>query len=398
MKSLTPDHSDKTNITSNEWITHYNQLLNVYSTDNNNYNNNFLDYVKHSLPIIENVNNKGPLYFIISETDVYSSIKSLMNGKSVGLDSISNEMLKSGKHILCKPLCKLFNSILKCGKYPLSWSKSIIVPIYINRAIKCDVNNYRRIAISSCLSKVFTKIMQKRLNDYCIENNVISANQCGFREQFQTDDNFFLLNSIVQSYIHCKSKPLFVVFVDFKKKFDCINREILFYKLQKYGITGKFYQVIKSMYQNAQFCVKTENGVTKSFLSTTGVKQGCNLSPLLSNLYQNDLRDIFDDTCDPVRLVNMHVNSLSWADDLILLSDSQTGLQNCLNKLNDFCKKWHLPVNTLKTKCMVIRKRKQNNLCTYHFNNSYIEMVEEYVYLGITFPVMANSPRLLWKE
>ena len=120
MKSLTPDHSDKANITSNEWITHYNQLLNVYCTDNNNYNNNFLDYVKHSLPIIENVNNKGPLYFIISETDVYSSIKSLMNGKSVGLDSISNEMLKSGKHILCKPLCKLFNSILKCGKYPLT--------------------------------------------------------------------------------------------------------------------------------------------------------------------------------------------------------------------------------------------------------------------------------------
>ena len=120
------------------------------------------------------------------------------------------------------------------------------------------------------------------------------------------------------------------------------------------------------MYQNAQFCVKTENGITKSFLSTTGVKQGCNLSPLLSNLYQNDLHDIFDDTCDPVRLVNMHVNSLSMADDLILLSDSQTGLQNCLNKLNDFCKKWHLPVKTLKTKCMVFRKRKQNNLCTFH--------------------------------
>ena len=135
MKSLTPDHSDKTNITSNEWITHYNQLLNVYSTDNNNYNNNFLDYVKHSLPIIENVNNKGPLEFIISETYVYSSIKSLMNGKSVGLDSILNEMLKSGKHILCKPLCKLFNSILKCGKYPLSWSKSIIVPVHKYRAI-----------------------------------------------------------------------------------------------------------------------------------------------------------------------------------------------------------------------------------------------------------------------
>ena len=55
-----------------------------------NYNtcNKFLDYVKHSVPIIENVNDKGPLDFNISETDVYISKKSLMNGKSVGLDSI----------------------------------------------------------------------------------------------------------------------------------------------------------------------------------------------------------------------------------------------------------------------------------------------------------------------
>ena len=90
------------------------------------------------------------------------------------------------------------------------------------------------------------------------------------------------------------------------------------------------------------------------------------------------------------------------ADDLLLLSDSQTGLQNCLHKLNDFCKKWYLSVNTQKTKCMLFRKRKQNNLCTFLFNNSYIKMIEEYVYLGITsngnyhLPVMVNSPRLLW--
>ena len=132
----------------------------------------------------------------------------------------------------------------------------VLLFLYINRAIKCDVNNYRGIAVSSCLSKVFTKIMQKRLNDYCIENNVISANQCGFREQFRTDDNIFVLNSIVQSYIHCKNKPLFVVFVDFKKIFDCINREMLFCKLQKYGITGNFYQVIKSMHKMHSFALK----------------------------------------------------------------------------------------------------------------------------------------------
>ena len=140
--------------------------------------------------------------------------------------------------------------------------------------------------------------MQKRLNDYCTENNVISANQCGF----QIDNNIFILNSVVQRYIHYKNKKLFVVFVELKKY--CINKEMLFYKLQKYGINGNFYQVTKS--------------TILQLSSATGVKQGCNLSSLLSYLYQNDLHDIFDDTCDPVKLGNMHVNSLSWADDLIL--------------------------------------------------------------------------------
>ena len=140
--------------------------------------------------------------------------------------------------------------------------------------------------------------MQKRLNDYCTENNVISANQCGF----QIDNNIFILNSVVQRYIHYKNKNLFVVFVELKKY--CINKEMLFYKLQKYGINGNFYQVTKS--------------TILQLSSATGVKQGCNLSSLLSYLYQNDLHDIFDDTCDPVKLGNMHVNSLSWADDLIL--------------------------------------------------------------------------------
>ena len=65
---------------------------------------------------------------------------------------------------------------------------------------------------------------------------------------------------------------------------------MLFYKLQKIGITGKIYHVLKSIYySDCAYCIKTEKEVTKKFNSVTGVKQGCNLSPCLSNLFQNDL-------------------------------------------------------------------------------------------------------------
>ena len=84
-------------------------------------------------------------------------------------------------------------------------------------------------------------------------------------------------------------------------------------------------------YNNCIFTVETNKGIAEHFESITGVKQGCNLSPLLSNLYQNDLHSIFDDSCDPFMLGTSKISSLSWADDLVLFSTSLIGLQNCLS-------------------------------------------------------------------
>ena len=56
------------------------------------------------------------------------------------------------------------------------------------------------------------------------------------------------------------------------------------------------------------------------------------LSPQFSNLYQNDLHSIFNDKCDPIKLGNAVLNSISWAGDLVLMSTSKSGLQNCLDK------------------------------------------------------------------
>jgi len=175
-------------------------------------------------------------------------------------------------------------------------------------------------------------------------------------KKHRTEDNLFIFQSIVQKYVHKDGKKIYVAFVDFKKYFDMINRTFLYYKLLKLNITGNFYHLIKSMYENCEYSIKTEQGLSEPLPSNCGVKQGCNLSPTLANLFQNDLHDIFDDTCNPVDLDGLKFNSLSWADDLALFSTSEEGLQNCLNKLGDYCKKWGLQVNTKKTKCMTLRK------------------------------------------
>ena len=109
-------------------------------------------------------------------------INSLKNGKSVGPDGISNEMLICAKHILLRPLNRLFNSVLSGCTYPESWTKGYIVHIH-KKGGTHDPNNYRGITISSALGKLFNTILNNRLTDYLHMNNTLCENQIGFRKK-----------------------------------------------------------------------------------------------------------------------------------------------------------------------------------------------------------------------
>ncbi len=117
-------------------------------------------------------------------------------------------------------------------------------------------------------------------------------------------------------------------------------------------------------------------------VSKTGVKQGCILSPTLSNIYQNDIHDIFTEDCHPVKLGDIIFNTVSWADDLVTISTSRCGLQNCLNKLQEYCDKWQLEIKISKTKVMVLSIG-CSQLKDIHINGETLECVSNYTYLGL---------------
>ena len=88
------------------------------------------------------------------------------------------------------------------------------------------------------------------------------------------------------------------------------------------------------MYENNVLQIKTGSAMlSDKFLATVGVKQGDNLSPNISNLYLNEIVDAFKkEVCDPVKLGSTNFNCLLYADDIILLSESEAGRQKCLDK------------------------------------------------------------------
>ena len=118
-----------------------------------------------------------------------------------------------------------------------------------------------------------------------------------------------------------------------------------------------------------------------------GVKQGDTLGTIIFNLYIHDLPSIFSfDGNDPIVVDHTQINCLIYADDLVSMSTSAEGLQDCLNKLATYCNKWKLQVNLKKTKIILINRH--GSLIKNHsflFMSNNIEVTKQYKYLGFIF-------------
>ena len=235
-------------------------------------------------------NTFSDLDFRITKDEIKKAISSLKSGKATGLDKISSEMVKASLHALLSVYEKLFNAILRSGIYPTSWHDSYICPIYKSGS-RCDSSNYRGIAIKNILGKVFSIILNNRLEKFITSNNLIDDTQIGFKKNCRTTDHMFILRTLIDKYVKKLKSPLYVCFVDFKKAYDSVWRQALMFKLLSQNVSWMFFKIVKAMYINNNICVKINNCERTSFLkSNVGVLQGDSLSPLLFNLYISDLK------------------------------------------------------------------------------------------------------------
>ena len=139
------------------------------------------------------------------------------------------------------------------------------------------------------------------------------------------------------------------------------------------------------MYSKTNLSIKLGDKLTKTFPSTIGVRQGDNLSPTLFNLYINDLQQHLknEENTDPVTIGTFTLNALLYADDVILLSTSSKGLQNCIRTLKEFSDTWKLEVNLDKTKTLIFNNKNQQNNEKFWYGNKEIQQTSKYTYLGI---------------
>ena len=239
------------------------------------------------------------------------------------------------------------------------------------------VDNFRGITILPIIEKIFEIVVYRRLAFINEAFNKTDRYNGGFLCGSRTSDNILVVNGLIERQLTL-GKSLLVCFVDFSKAFDIINRNILFYKLSKNGWTGRVIDTLRNLYAKSHFRVKRNGTLSPAIPNQTGVNQGGISSGLLFRKYMADLGKYLNSEYGVV-LSDEIVVHLLWADDLILFSDTQQGLQKLLNGLQKFCHNNHMVVNETKTKVMCFGKPLDPDL---YFNGKPIKQVATYKYLG----------------
>jgi len=190
----------------------------------------------------------------ISLEEVQKVIDRTKPYKAVGVDELSNEVLKCPK--LLNTLHVLFQYCFKNGTVPSVWYRSIIKPI--PKTTQADPRvplNYRGISLLNTACKVFSGILNNRLSEYIETNRILVDEQNGFRKHRTCIDHIYVLSSVIRARLQ-ENQSTFVCFVDFKKAFDWVNRDLLKYKLLSIGITGHLYNSIRALYKAPVACVQ----------------------------------------------------------------------------------------------------------------------------------------------
>ena len=207
LKSLTGiEKSDTLNtISPKKWVENFSKIFESKKIEGKNPESmHYLDFINDRVLISQS-----------TAEEISNGIKKLKNNKASGLDSISNEMIKARAPIILPFLVIFFNKILETKEYPDEWAVGIITPIHKSGEID-DPDNYRGITINSCLSKLFTLLLNNRLTNFINKEDALKFNQIGFRKGFRTADHVLTLKTLIDKYLN-RNQNLYICFVYFRK-------------------------------------------------------------------------------------------------------------------------------------------------------------------------------------
>ena len=310
--------------------------------------------------------------------ETFEAVSQMKRGKCSDDDGLCAEHFIHAPLILFIKLASLFNYMLVHAFVPKQFRFGTIVPIVKDKQGNLsDVSNYRGITISPMVTKVFERV----LNSLFSSHLETSSYQFGFKRKNSTSHALFCLKETINYYIDHGSK-VYCSFLDASKAFDRLVHSGLFLKLMDKNVPKLLLDILISWYAGLQCRVRWDGFCGDWFPISAGVRQGGILSPILYNIYVDDLIHMLQKAGVGCHIASYFAACLFYADDMCILAPSIKGLQTMLDICGEYCATWDICLNSKKTKNMCFGKKRNINF-TLKLNGSPIDWVDSWKYLGV---------------
>ncbi|KAH0813872.1 hypothetical protein GEV33_008919 [Tenebrio molitor] len=265
----------------------------------------------------------------ITAEEVEKQIRHLKKRKAPGWDGVQNEAWMYGTERMVERMVELMNGVWRGEGFPADWREGVICPIF-KKGEKNRAENYRGITLLNTGYKLYTSVLSERMKREIEEKGVLPE---------------WLVRKVEEIYARTRNK------------------------------------------------VKVGEKEGECFETTKGVRQGCPLSPLLFTIYVADVDEMLRKAQAAGVVVGREkVWSLAFADDMVIVEKSEREMKEMMRNLEKYVRKKKLGVNVEKTKMMVFNeKKRKNEESEWKWEESKIERVSEFKYLGYTFNERATD-------
>lgn len=360
---------------ANLFAEHLAQVFTLPAT-NNNLDDEIEDYINApcqlSLPMEA-----------FSPAEVKREINLTNSFKAPGYDLIVGQMLKHLPRKGIVFLTTIYNGMLRLCYFPIQWKFAHVIMIPKPGKPPTEATSYRPISLLPIMSKIFERLLLLKLNQIVPIQNLIPNHQFGFRQKHSTVQQCHrVVNEIMKSLE--EKKLCASVFLDVQQAFDKVWHKGLLYKLKKH-LPSQIYLLLKSYLQDRYFQVKTNNALSDYKTIKSGVPQGSVLGPYLYTIFTADIptteETIVATFADDTAIMSSHTDPVVATEKL----------QNHLNLIDNWFKKWKIKVNNTKSTQITFTNRR-TTCPQVSINNAPIPIKNEVKYLGLHL-----DEKLTWK-
>ena len=304
---------------------------------------------------------------------------------SPGPDEVHFRMIKNLLKESKSVLLDFYNKLYSDGEIPQNWRMAYVIPLLKEGKDPLLASSYRPISLTSCLCKIYERMLYKRLGWKTGRLNAINAAQNGYCQGKSTIDGLVALETDIHDAFVSKN-VLVNVFVDLEKAFDTTWRFLILRELHRMGLRGKLPKAIVAFLKERKFRVWIGRQLSEAHSLEMGVPQGGVLSGFLFiialNVVINDIRWGSVKKSVYVDDLRMSVAARSVQAATSLIQPVLDQLAECMNRTG-----FRIALTQDKTVVMVFRKHLHGEppIPVLHIGGKQLTVVQQKKFLGLIF-------------